>query len=90
MHRTMPSNVIVARLLEESRLPYSKLVQQIYEKLKNKIDQNGGVEISLVVVRSLVMLIGQCPFYGIPNANVDVLKDESETCLWCWEVEHKL
>ena len=84
------TNVIVARLLEESRLPYSKLVQQIYDKLKNKIDQNGGAEISLAVVRSTVLLIGQRPFYGISNADADVLEDESETCLWCWEVEHKL
>ena len=84
------TNVIVARLLEESRLPYSKLVQQIYDKLKNKIDQNGGAEISLAVVRSSVLLIGQRPFYGISNADADVLEDESETCLWCWEVEHKL
>lgn len=81
------TNVIVARLLEESRLPYSKLVQQIYDKLKNKIDQNGGAEISLAVVRSSVLLIGQRPFYGIPNADADVLEDESETCLWCWEVK---
>ena len=36
------TNVIVARLLEESILPYSKLVQHIYDKLKNKINQNGG------------------------------------------------
>jgi chromatin assembly factor 1 subunit A len=81
------TNVIVARLLEESRLPYSKLVQQIYEKLKNKIDQSGGTEISPAAVRSSVLLIGQRPFYGIPNADADVLEDESETCLWCWEVK---
>jgi hypothetical protein len=57
------------------------MVQHIYDKFKNKTDQNGGVEIILVVVRSSMLLIGQRPFYGIPNANVDVLKDESETCL---------
>lgn len=81
------TNVIVARYMEESRLPYSKLVEQIYEKLKKKIDQSGGAEISLAAVRSSVLLIGQRPFYGIPNADVDVLEDESETCLWCWEVK---
>ncbi|PON99829.1 hypothetical protein TorRG33x02_042470 [Trema orientale] len=24
--------------------------------------------------------------YGVPNANADVLEDESQSCLWCWEV----
>eukprot|EP01018_Ginkgo_biloba_P022362 Gb_14629 [translate_table: standard] len=84
--RSAPINVIIARLLDESRLPYSKLVQQIHEELKNHAGQNGGEDATLAFVRSSVLLIGQRPFYGISNADADVLEDESESCLWCWEV----
>ncbi|KAH9290008.1 hypothetical protein KI387_034125 [Taxus chinensis] len=79
------TNVIIARHLEDSRLSYSKIVEEIHEKLKNKLDQN-GVEISLAFVKSSVLLIGQRPSYGIPSTVADVLEDESQSCLWRWEV----
>eukprot|EP01018_Ginkgo_biloba_P037348 Gb_13173 [translate_table: standard] len=84
--RNNTTNAVIARLLEESRLPFSKLVQQIYEKLKNLSNQNGGGDITLAFVRSSVLFIGQRSCYGITKADADVLEDESESCLWCWEV----
>lgn len=71
---------LIACLLEESSLPYSKLVEVIYEKLKGK----EGV--SLTSVRGAILSIGERKQYGIENAEADVLEDESESCLWCWEV----
>lgn len=74
------SNSLIACLLEESSLPFSKLVDEIYEKLKLK----EGV--TLASVRSSVLFVGQRSMYGIGNADADVLEDNSESCLWCWEV----
>ncbi|KAF8393777.1 hypothetical protein HHK36_019975 [Tetracentron sinense] len=73
------SNSVIACLLEESDLPFSKLVEEIYEKLKTR---DG---ITLVSVRSTVLFVGQRLMYGIANADADVLEDETESCLWCWE-----
>ncbi|KAK1402881.1 Chromatin assembly factor 1 subunit A [Heracleum sosnowskyi] len=73
-------NSLIACLLEESRFPLSKLVDEIYEKVKEK---ESGV--SVASVRSSVLLIGQRSFYGLANVNADVLEDDSEACLWCWE-----
>lgn len=73
-------NSSIACLLEESRLPFSKLVEEIYEKLKLK----DGV--TLASVQSSVLSVGQRSLYGIGNADADVLEDDSELCLWCWEV----
>ncbi|OVA05147.1 Chromatin assembly factor 1 subunit A [Macleaya cordata] len=72
-------NSVFACLLEESDLPFSKLVEEIYEKLKNKEG------ITLASVRSTVLLVGQRSMYGIANADADVLEDDSDECLWCWE-----
>ncbi|XP_071712026.1 chromatin assembly factor 1 subunit FAS1-like [Rutidosis leptorrhynchoides] len=76
----MSSNSIVACLLEESSLPLSKLVESIYEKVKEK----DGL-MTIAAVKSCVILIGQRSFYGVQNLNADVLEDESPSCLWCWE-----
>uniref|UniRef100_A0A5B6YTU5 Putative chromatin assembly factor 1 subunit FAS1 n=1 Tax=Davidia involucrata TaxID=16924 RepID=A0A5B6YTU5_DAVIN len=73
------SNSTIACLLEESNLPLSKLVDWIYEKMKAK------ESITLASVKSSVLFIGQRSFYGVPNADADVLEDETESCLWCWE-----
>lgn len=74
-----PTNTIIACLLEENHLPFSKLVEEIYEKLKSR------EEVTLVSVRSNVLFIGQRSMYGITNPDADVLEDDSELCLWCWE-----
>lgn len=74
------SNSMIACLLEESSLPLSKLVDSIFETLKEK---DGSL--TLASVKSSVILIGQRSFYGIQNPNADVLEDESPSCLWCWE-----
>ncbi|URD80036.1 60S ribosomal protein [Musa troglodytarum] len=73
------NNMMVAYLLEESRLPFSKLVGEIYGALKGK---NG---ITLASVRGTVLFVGQRMMYGISSADADVLEDESESSLWCWE-----
>lgn len=55
-------------------------MDEIYEKLKLK----EGV--TLASVRSSVLFVGQRSMYGIGNADADVLEDDTESCLWCWEV----
>ncbi|XP_020099408.1 chromatin assembly factor 1 subunit FSM [Ananas comosus] len=75
----LSNNSMIACLLEESNLSFSKLVEEIYEKLKAR----DGV--MLASVRSSVLFVGQRSMYGTSNADTDVLEDESESCLWCWE-----
>ncbi|KAL8157597.1 hypothetical protein AgCh_002348 [Apium graveolens] len=58
------------------KLELSKLVDEIYEKVKEK---ESGV--SVTSVKSFVLLIGQRSFYGLMNVNADVLEDGSEACL---------
>ena len=74
------SNSTIAFLLEGSNLSLSKLVEKIYEEMKVKSG------ITPASVKSSVLLIGQRSFYGVPNVDADVLEDETESCLWCWEV----
>ncbi|KAJ0640840.1 putative chromatin assembly factor 1 subunit A [Helianthus annuus] len=74
------SNMMIACLLEESRLPLSKLVESIFGLVKEK---DGAV--TEAAVKSSVILIGQRCCYGVQNVNADVLEDESASCLWCWE-----
>ncbi|XP_043705396.1 chromatin assembly factor 1 subunit FAS1-like [Telopea speciosissima] len=73
------STSMIACFLEESDLPHSKLVEKIYDKLKMREG------ISLAYVRSTVLSVGQRLMFGIANADADVLEDNSEACLWCWE-----
>ncbi|XP_072970951.1 chromatin assembly factor 1 subunit FSM [Typha angustifolia] len=75
----LSNNSTIAFLLEESNLPFSKLVDKIFERMKAR---DG---ITLAMVRSSVLFVGQRTMYGTSNADADVLEDESESCLWCWE-----
>lgn len=73
------NNAVVAASMEESELPLSRLVEEIYKKVR----ENG---MTLASVKNTVLFVGQRMMYGVPNAEADVLEDESEECLWCWEV----
>ncbi|XP_022864541.1 chromatin assembly factor 1 subunit FAS1-like [Olea europaea var. sylvestris] len=76
-------NGLIACLMEESELPLSKLVDDIFEKVKGKI--GNGDSVSKASVKSSVLLVGQRLCYGVPNADADILGDESESALWFWE-----
>ncbi|KAJ7978298.1 Chromatin assembly factor 1 subunit FAS1 [Quillaja saponaria] len=68
-----------------SELPLSRLVSEIFDKL-NKIGNGAVLEpLTLASVKTSVLSIGQRLMYGAPNADADVLEDDSESCLWCWE-----
>lgn len=73
---------VIACLLEESDLSLSKLVDDIYQKVK---DKETFRDVTVASVKSSVVLIGQRISYGVPNADADVLEDETEEALWCWE-----
>ncbi|CAG7903868.1 unnamed protein product [Brassica rapa] len=73
-------NSSVALLMEETSLPLSKLVDEIFSKLKEKIGS-----VTMASVKTAVVSVGQRVSYGVPNADADVLEDENESCLWCWE-----
>jgi chromatin assembly factor 1 subunit A len=76
----LSGNALVGCLLEESSLGLTKLVDEIFEKMK-------GLEgVSTASVRSSVLLVGQRMMYGNSSPDADVLEDESESALWCWEV----
>uniref|UniRef100_A0A0E0JS53 Chromatin assembly factor 1 subunit FAS1 n=1 Tax=Oryza punctata TaxID=4537 RepID=A0A0E0JS53_ORYPU len=76
----LSTNAAIGCLLEESSLGLSNLVDEIHEKLK-------GMEgVSATSVRSSVLLLGQRMMYGQSSPDADVLEDESEMALWCWEV----
>ncbi|KAJ7973649.1 Chromatin assembly factor 1 subunit FAS1 [Quillaja saponaria] len=85
MNDCVSNNAVIAALMEESELPLSRLVHEIYGKL-NKIE-NGSVRQALTMasVKASVLSIGQRLMYGVFNADADVLEDDSESCLWCWE-----
>jgi chromatin assembly factor 1 subunit A len=80
----LSSNAMIGCLLEESALGLSRLVDETFEKLK----ETEGV--SVASVRSSVLLIGQRMMYGQSSPDADVLEDESELSLWCWEVNPML
>ncbi|KAH7685087.1 Chromatin assembly factor 1 subunit A protein [Dioscorea alata] len=73
------NNHMIACLLEESNLSFSKLVEEIYEKLK------GREGITLASVKTSILYVGQRMIYGISKNEADVLEDTSDSCLWCWE-----
>lgn len=75
-------NSVIACMMEESSLSLSKLVDVISDKISGS-----ECSCSKVSVKSAVILVGQRMLYGIPDADVDVLEDESESALWCWEVK---
>ncbi|KAG2593530.1 chromatin assembly factor 1 subunit FSM-like isoform X2 [Panicum virgatum] len=76
----LSGNALVGCLLEESSLGLTKLVDEIYEKMK------GLQGVSTASVRSSVLLVGQRMMYGKSSPDADVLEDESESALWCWEI----
>ncbi|CAO2172383.1 unnamed protein product [Urochloa humidicola] len=76
----LSGNALVGCLLEESSLGLTKLVDEIYEKMK------GLDGVSTASVRSSVLLVGQRMMYGKSSPDADVLEDESESALWCWEI----
>ncbi|KAF5943336.1 hypothetical protein HYC85_017413 [Camellia sinensis] len=81
------SNSAIAYLLEETTLSLSKLVDQIYEKMRAR-ESGSASRFSTTVasVKSTVLFISQRSLYGVPNADADILEDETESCLWCWEI----
>lgn len=72
-------NSAIACLLEERCISLSKLVDEIYDKVK------GREGVTVASVKSSVLLLGQRISYGVPNADADLLEDEREDALWCWE-----
>ncbi|KAL9234852.1 hypothetical protein vseg_009673 [Gypsophila vaccaria] len=85
---TSSLNAVIAGLLEEKRCSYSKLSAEIYERLKERDvggGGGGGGGLTVSSVRASVLFVGQRVAYGVSGGEVDVLEDESEDCLWCWE-----
>lgn len=76
-------NGMVAALMEESELPLTKLVEEIHVKLKENGNEKLGA--SLAAVKSAVLFVGQRVMYGVSNADADILEDDAEASLWCWE-----
>jgi chromatin assembly factor 1 subunit A len=74
------ANSLIACLLEERVVSFSRLAGEIYEKVKEREGM------SLASVKSSVLFLGQRVMYGVSQADADVLEDECHTCLWCWEV----
>ncbi|GER43208.1 chromatin assembly factor 1 [Striga asiatica] len=76
-------NSVIACLMEESDLPLSRLVDEIFERVNGVSGVSDGV--SKASVKSSVLIIGQRLCYGVISADADVLEDDSESALWCWE-----
>ncbi|CAM6095631.1 unnamed protein product [Calypogeia fissa] len=78
----------IAAFLEGSRLKFSALVIDIFEKLGGESDQdqskNGAVTMALV--KSSVLSLGERLSFGITSPDADVLEDDTPRSLWCWEV----
>lgn len=79
-------NAVIAVLMEESELPLSRLVDQIHNKLKKAENGLAFDPVTYASVKSSLLFVGQRVMYGVPNADADVLEDDSESCFWCWEV----
>ncbi|GAB4835407.1 hypothetical protein Ancab_000317 [Ancistrocladus abbreviatus] len=73
-------NGIIALLLEERSTSYSKLANEIYERVKERV-----CGVTIANVKSSVLYVGQRVSYGVPNADADVLEDETDSALWCWK-----
>ena len=77
----------IASLVEGSRLPFSKLVTEIYGKLgTSAAEPESSFSMTLCTLRGSILSIGERIMFGILNPDADVLEDDSERCLWCWEV----
>lgn len=75
---TMSFNSLIGCLLEGSSLPLSQLVDEIVKRRDTSL--------TVAHVKSSVLLVGKRSFYGLLNVDADVLEDDSDSCLWCWEV----
>lgn len=65
-------NVVVAALMEESELPLSKLVDEIYGKMNSEVANEGVLlaeSFNFALVKSSVLFVGQRMMYGVPNAD---------------------
>ena len=79
----------IASLVEGSSLPFSKLVTEIHGKLSASVaDPESSFSLTLCTLRSSILSIGERIMFGMLNPDADVLEDDSERCLWCWEVYH--
>ncbi|XP_047966615.1 chromatin assembly factor 1 subunit FAS1 [Salvia hispanica] len=76
-------NCVIACLMEESDLPFSMLVDEIFEKVKGRAGI--GENVTRASVKSSVLMIGQRLCYGVASADADLLEDQAETALWFWE-----
>ncbi|MQL95352.1 hypothetical protein Taro_028017 [Colocasia esculenta] len=73
-------NSAMACMLEGSTLPFSMLADEIYDKLKAREG------IALASVQRDLHFIGCRLNYGVDSGNPNLLEDQSESSLWCWEV----
>ena len=69
-------NAFIAVLLEEKSCSYSKVVGEVYEKVKERENI-----VTTANVKNGVLFAGQRVAYGVPIADADVLKDETGSCL---------
>ncbi|KAL1552180.1 chromatin assembly factor 1 subunit FAS1-like [Salvia divinorum] len=76
-------NSVIACLMEESDLPLSVLVDEMFEKVKCR--SGNGETVTRASVKSSVLMIGQRLCYGVASADADLLEDEAEPALWFWE-----
>ncbi|KAK4385779.1 Chromatin assembly factor 1 subunit FSM [Sesamum angolense] len=76
---------MIACLMEESDVPLFKLVDETFEKVKGRTGNDESV--TKASAKSTVLMTGgQRLCYGVASADADILEDESECALWCWEV----
>ncbi|KAL2631644.1 hypothetical protein R1flu_016330 [Riccia fluitans] len=71
----------VAAHMEDSKSPFSALVNGIVEKLSSE-----GEQINLASAKTLVLEIGLRVCCGISNTDADPLEDNTPSSLWRWEV----
>ncbi|MCO5588641.1 hypothetical protein L7F22_042598 [Adiantum nelumboides] len=71
----------IAFALEESSLPFSSLIANLLLQLKAS-----DIGLTPASLRSIALSIGERISFGTPNPDADILEDDSEACLWCWEV----
>ncbi|KAH9620582.1 hypothetical protein KSS87_015809, partial [Heliosperma pusillum] len=62
-------NAAIAALLEEKRCSCSKLVNEIYDKVKDR--DGNGVTVTVSSVKASVLYVGQRISYGVANGEVD-------------------
>ncbi|XP_038704439.1 chromatin assembly factor 1 subunit FAS1-like isoform X2 [Tripterygium wilfordii] len=75
-------NAMVAKLLHERCDAYSRLSEEILGKVSERL---GDGIVTIAKVKTSVLYVGQRLAYGVLKADADILEDETEACLWCWE-----